>query len=113
MVTSPRNQAVLAPHETQPGVAERERLSPSLTRPVASEPSADAIREYANHLYVQRGSVDGYDCDDWLEAEACLRSNIPMEASRTRMHAHIQITERASLGLIKHGRSHLNRVAVA
>jgi hypothetical protein len=63
------------------------------------------IRDYANHLYVQRGGLNGYDHDDWLEAEACLRAHIPKEASRTRMHHHAQITERAVLPLVKHGRS--------
>ena len=68
-------------------------------------PSQDEIRDYANHLYVQRGSVNGHDCDDWLEAEACLGANIPKESLRTRMHHHTQITERAALPLVKHGRS--------
>ena len=110
MATSPKNQATPAASKTQRGEADPARVSASRTIAIALEPSEDAIREYANHLYVQRGSVDGYDCDDWLEAEACLRANIPMDASRTRLHAHTQITERAALGLIKHGRSHLNRV---
>jgi len=71
----------------------------------ASQPSEDEIREYANHLYVQRGSINGHASDDWLEAEACLGANIPKESSRTRMHHHTQITERAVLPLVKHGRS--------
>jgi hypothetical protein len=74
----------------------------SSTAPQATE---DEIRDYANHLYVQRGSVNGHDCDDWLEAEACLGANIPKESLRTRMHHHTQITERAALPLVKHGRS--------
>ncbi|MEO7412118.1 MAG: DUF2934 domain-containing protein [Opitutaceae bacterium] len=69
------------------------------------QPSEDAIRDYANHLYVQNGSVDGHDATDWLEAEACLRASIPKESSRTRIHHHTQITERAALPLIKHGKS--------
>ena len=68
-------------------------------------PTQEEIRDYANHLYVQRGSVNGHDRDDWLEAEACLAANIPKESSRTRMHRHTQITERAALPLVKHGRS--------
>jgi hypothetical protein len=71
----------------------------------APHPTEDEIREYANHLYVQRGSLHGHDCDDWLEAEACLGSNIPKEYSRTRMHHHTQLTERVVLSLVKHGRS--------
>jgi hypothetical protein len=71
----------------------------------ASQPPEDEIRDYANHLHVQQGSLNGHDRDDWLEAEACLRANIPKESSRTRMHHHAQITERAALPLVKHGRS--------
>jgi hypothetical protein len=71
----------------------------------AVPPSEEEIRDYANHLYVQHGSLPGHEGDDWLEAEACLRANIPKESSRTRMHLHAQITERASLPLVKHGRS--------
>ncbi len=71
----------------------------------ASQPSEDEIRDYAKHLYVQQGCVDGHDQEYWLEAEACLRSGIPKESSRTRLHHHTQITERAQIGLIKHGKS--------
>ena len=74
----------------------------SATRPASSEAE---IRDYANHLFVQRGSVHGHDYDDWLEAEACLNANIPKESSRTRMHHHTQITERVGLPLVKHGGS--------
>ncbi|MEO6004694.1 MAG: DUF2934 domain-containing protein [Opitutus sp.] len=69
------------------------------------QPTHDEIREYANHLYLQHGSVNGHDGDDWFEAEACLRANIPKEFSRSRLHHHTQITEREALGLIKHGNS--------
>jgi len=81
--------------------------TPSLTQSSATAPQAseDEIRDYANHLYVQRGSVNGHHCEDWLEAEACLGANIPKESTRTRMHHHTQITERAALALVKHGRS--------
>ena len=71
----------------------------------APQPSEDEIRDYANHLYVQRGSLNGHDCDDWLEAEACLGANIPKESSHTRMHHHMQITDHAAIALVKHGRS--------
>ena len=74
-------------------------------KPAAPRHTEDEIRAYANHLYVQRGSLHGHDHDDWLEAEACLGRNIPMELSHTRMHHHTQITERAALPLVKHGRS--------
>lgn len=78
---------------------------PTQLSATAPQPSEDEIRDYANHLYVQHGSLNGHDCDDWLEAEACLRASIPKESSRTRMHHHTQITERAALPLVKHGRS--------
>jgi hypothetical protein len=49
--------------------------------------------------------LKGHDGDDWREAEACLRANIPKELSRTRLHHLTQLTERAALPLVKHGRS--------
>ena len=73
--------------------------------PAAPRPTENEIRAYANHLYVQRGSLPGHDHADWLEAEACLGANIPMELSHTRLHHHTQITERAQIPLVKHGRS--------
>ena len=75
------------------------QLSKTLTPPSEGE-----IRDYANHLYVQCGSIPGHDRDDWLEAEACLRAGIPKGTSRTRMHHHAQVTERAALPLVKHGK---------
>jgi hypothetical protein len=83
------------------------QAAPSATQPAATapQPSEEEIRDYANHLHVQSGSLNGHDRDDWLEAEACLRANIPKESSRTRMHHHTQVTERAVLPLVKHGRS--------
>ena len=84
-------------------------ISKTITPPtqpseIVTPPSEDEIRDYANHLHVQHGSIHGHDCDDWLEAEACLRASIPKESSRTRMHHHAQITERAALPLAKHGK---------
>jgi hypothetical protein len=83
------------------------RLTPAVKQSPADAPKAseDEIRDYANHLYVQRGAVNGHDRDDWLEAEACLNAQIPKESSRTRMHHHTQLTERATFPLVKHGRS--------
>ncbi len=71
----------------------------------SGEPTEDDIRSYANHLYRARGSTDGHDGEDWLEAEACLRANIPREAAHTRVHHHTLLTARAVVPLIKHGRS--------
>ena len=53
-------------------------------------PSEDEIRDYAFHLYVQGGCVPGHDAEHWQEAESCLRANIPMEHTRTRLHRHMQ-----------------------
>lgn len=96
MVTS-QNSTARATHTTPPSAKKRSTT--------AAQPSEDEIRDYANHLYVERGALNGHDCDDWLEAEACLRANIPKESSRTRMHHHSRITERAVLPLVNHGRT--------
>ena len=96
---------VAAPKLNQPAIRTTPPVSAAPAMPLSKQPSEDEIRDYANHLYVQRGSVDGHDCDDWLEAEACLGANIPKESSRTRMHHHAQVTERAALPLVKHGKS--------
>ena len=104
MVTSQKPTAPTA-HATPPVAAARATPSSRQTFATATHPSEDEIRDYANHLYVQHGSQTGHDRDDWLEAEACLRANIPKESSRTRMHHHTQITERTVLPLVKHGRS--------
>ena len=83
---------------TTPSVAEAD-ATPSLKQPSATapQPSEDEIRDYAKHLYVQRGSLNGHDYDDWLEAEACFGANFPKGSSRTRMHHHTQITDRAAI----------------
>lgn len=78
---------------------------PTDANPPAGIPSFDEIRDYAHHLYLQRGAVDGHAEDDWLEAQACLAAAIPQDATRTRMHRHTQLTERAVLPLVKHGRA--------
>ena len=105
MVTSQQNLTAPAAPITPSLAAAQPLPSATQTSAIASRPSEVEIRDYANHLYIQRGSLNGHDHDDWLEAEACLRSNIPKESSRTRMHHHTQITERAMLPLVKHGRS--------
>ena len=104
MVTSQDCPAPAA-HTTPPVAAAHSTPTARQPSAIAPQPSEDEIRDYANHLYVQHGSLSGHDRDNWLEAEACLRANIPKEASRTRMHHHTQITERAMLPLVKHGRS--------
>ncbi len=47
--------------------------SVSVTRPTQSEIAARAYE-----LYVQRGRLDGYDADDWLQAEYEL-TQLPVE----------------------------------
>ncbi len=37
---------------------------------VASTPSTEAIAKRAYELYLQRGSIPGYELEDWLQAEA-------------------------------------------
>ena len=45
-------------------------------RPVRpSEPTLEQIRERAYEVYVQRGRTDGFDIEDWLQAEKELRQN--------------------------------------
>jgi hypothetical protein len=115
MVTSQKPTApVVSPNAkpTQPAASSTPPVTPAHPTPssqqlsaIAPQPSEGEIRDYANHLYTQRGSVNGHDGDDWLEAEVCLRANIPKESSRTRMHHHTQITDRTVLALVKHGRS--------
>jgi len=104
MVTS-QEPTVPAARTTPPVAAAHSTSSSKQLSATAPQPSEDEVRDYANHLYIQRGSVNGHDCDDWLEAEACLAANISKEFSRTRMHQHTQITDRAALPLVKHGRS--------
>jgi hypothetical protein len=52
-------------------------------------PSDEAIRDYAYHLYQQSNCMPGHDLDNWLEATACLKANIPVHRSATRLHRHI------------------------
>jgi hypothetical protein len=37
---------------------------------VAPQPTPEAIAKRAYELYLQRGSVSGYEMEDWLAAEA-------------------------------------------
>lgn len=56
--------------------------------PARPAPSEDEIRDYAFHLYQQSGCVPGHDLDNWLEAKACLESNIPKQHTHVRLHRH-------------------------
>jgi hypothetical protein len=61
--------------------------------PFHPEPSEDDIRAYAFHLYQQGGEVPGHDVENWLEATACLKAQIPTHGSRVRLHLYINGTE--------------------
>jgi len=49
--------------------------------PVAAyaEPTEDENRDYAYHLYEQSGRIPGRDLENWFEASACLRANLPRQ----------------------------------
>jgi hypothetical protein len=49
-------------------------------RPATERPSEEAIAHRAYELYLHRGSVSGYELEDWLQAEAELTA----AASRSR-----------------------------
>lgn len=55
---------------------------------VRAEPFDEDIRAYAYHLYAQSNRENGHDLSNWLEAKACLKANIPLHGSRTRLHRH-------------------------
>jgi hypothetical protein len=42
--------------------------------PVASSPDANAVAQRAYEIYESRGRIDGYDVEDWLQAERELKS---------------------------------------
>ncbi|HVR04018.1 MAG TPA: DUF2934 domain-containing protein [Polyangia bacterium] len=46
----------------------------------AAQPSRDAIAKRAYELYLQRGSVSGYELEDWLAAEAELTASAATSA---------------------------------
>lgn len=49
----------------------------------------EEIRDYAYHLYVQNGHRNDQCGDNWKEAEACLRSNIPKAESHIRLSKNL------------------------
>jgi hypothetical protein len=50
----------------------------------AGRPTPEAIAKRAYELYLQRGSVPGYELDDWLQAEAELTAEAAADADRRR-----------------------------
>ena len=62
-------------------------------------PESDAIAKRAYELYLQRGSVPGYELDDWLQAEAEL-SSAAATADESERPASVQpvVRRRAARG---------------
>lgn len=60
---------------------------------------SDAIAKRAYELYLQRGSVPGYELDDWLQAEAEL-SSAAATADESERSAPVQpvVRRRAARG---------------
>ena len=61
---------------------------------------AEAIAKRAYELYLQRGSVPGYELDDWLQAEADLSSAAATAADESERPAPVQpvVRRRAARG---------------
>ena len=49
----------------------------SSTEPAGSphEPSSEDIQARAYEVYIERGRIDGFDLEDWLQAEKELKEN--------------------------------------
>ena len=71
------------------------KTTSSPTRP-RLHPTVDEICDYAKHLYEQSGCIPGRDLDNWLEAEACMKANIPKDESHRRLHRHTKHVEEQS-----------------
>lgn len=61
----------------------------SSARASVPELSEDDIRDYAYHLFEQRGREPGHELADWLEARACLLSSVPKHRAHSRLHLHV------------------------
>jgi len=84
-VRAPARSAATSPA----GVVAEPDGSPPVARDTANEmttegngnatpaPTYEQIAEAAYHRYLERGGQDGYDFDDWLDAERSLRSPRP------------------------------------
>lgn len=60
-------------------------LSPERADPKPlPQPSREAIAKRAYELYLRRGSVPGYEVEDWLQAEAELIAEEATAANATR-----------------------------
>lgn len=67
----------------------RKKQSTPSRHPAALLPPTDTVRDYAYHLFEQSGRVPGRDLENWLEAEACLKANIPIHRSHARLHQYV------------------------
>jgi len=65
-----------------------------------TKPSEDDIRDYAYYLYLQGNGEPGHAVDNWLEATACLKANIPSHRSATRLHDHFKAPENGGFSLL-------------
>jgi hypothetical protein len=62
---------------------EPDRADKADGRRAAPAPSSEAIAKRAYELYLQRGSISGYELEDWLQAEAELTAaSAPKERKR-------------------------------
>ncbi len=80
---------MIPPSKAAPSKAEAAPKAKVPPVPSARVPSEDDIRAYAYHLYTQGSREPGHDLDNWLEAKACLASNIPTHRSEARLHHHV------------------------
>ena len=55
---------------------------------VLAGPSENEIREYAFHLYQLSNCAPDRDLDNWLDATACLKANIPTHQAGRHLHQH-------------------------
>ena len=61
-ITTEEQLPAALPQSRQPAALQEEKDGPE-----------QQIRELAYQLYEQRGRADGYDVEDWMEAEAIIR----------------------------------------
>ena len=95
------------------------RHQSALSAATTQKPGEDAVREYAYHLYQQGGSAPGHDIENWLEATACLKANIPAHSSQNRLHLYVNVAEKNAplvsspaaakreMAILRHGRESL------
>ena len=71
---SDRSPATLTQSTTSEEVlAAASEAAPPAGESMTAQPSYDEIAEAAYQRYLSRGGLDGYDLDDWIEAERQLR----------------------------------------